>query len=202
MSISVKCFDCGKVLKAPDGLAGKKAKCPGCGAIVPIPKAALDAEAIDDDEPVSKPKLKPKPKPKAKAKPKPVNDDDAGMFDDLADYEAEAPIDESATRKPCPMCGEKIAKGAAKCRYCGEVLDPALRKKAKKKSSSSSSGDEELTGFDIALCVLCGGIACIVGIVHLCRGQSSRGGKMIGISFLAGFVWRVIGLLIEQMAKN
>ncbi len=196
MPISVKCSDCGKSLKAPDALAGKKAKCPDCGAIVPIPKAALDAEAIDD-EPVSKPK----PKPKAKAKPKPADDDDAGMFDDLADYEAEAPIDQSATRKSCPMCGEKIAKSAAKCRYCGEVLDPALRKKAKRKSSSSSS-DDELTGVDIALCVLCSGIACIVGIVALCRGQSSRGGKMIGISLLMQFIWGGINLLIQQMAKN
>jgi len=170
MPISVKCSDCGKSLKAPDTLAGKKAKCPDCGAVVRIPNAALDAEEILDDEPVSK------PKPKSKAKSKPADDDEYGMFDDLADYEAEAPVDESAGRKSCPMCGEKIAKTAAKCRFCGEVLDPAMRKKAKKKSSSSSS-DDELTGVDIALCVLCSGIACIVGIVALCRGQTSRGGR-------------------------
>ena len=192
MPISVKCSDCGKSLKAPDALAGKKAKCPDCGAIVPIPKAALDAEEMRD-EPVSK--------PKPKAKPKPVEDDYDSTFDDIADDEANAPVDESAKRKPCPMCGELIAKTAAKCRYCGEVLDPALRKRAKKKGSSTSSEDE-LTGVDIALCVLCSGIGCIVGIVALCRGQSSRGGKMIGISLVMQFVWGGINLLIQQMAKN
>ncbi len=192
MPISVKCSDCGKSLKAPDALAGKKAKCPDCGATVPIPKAALDAESFDD-EPVSK--------PKSKSKSKPVEDEYDTTFDDLADYEAEAPVDESAKRKPCPMCGETIAKNAAKCRYCGEILDPAMRKRAKKKSSSSLS-DDELTGVDIALCILCAGIGCIVGIVALIRGQSSRGGKMIGLSLLASFVWNVISFLIQQMAKN
>ena len=192
MPISVKCSDCGKSLKAPDSLAGKKAKCPDCGAIVPIPKAALDAEEMGD-EPVSK--------PKPKAKKKPAEDEEDSMFDDIADDEANAPVDESAKRKPCPMCGELIAKTAAKCRYCGEVLDPALRKRAKKKGSSSSSEDE-LTGVDIALCVLCGGIACIVGIVALCRGQTSRGGKMIGISLVMQFVWAGINMLIQQMAMN
>ena len=190
MPISVKCTDCGKSLKAPDSLAGKKAKCPDCGAIVPIPKAALDAEEMGDG-PVSKPK----------AKPKPVEDDDDSLFDDIADDEANAPVDENAKRKPCPMCGELIAKTAAKCRYCGEVLDPALRKRAKK-SGSSSSSEDELTGVDIALCVLCSGIGCIVGIVALCRGQSSRGGKMIGISLLMQVVWGIINILIQQMAKN
>lgn len=192
MPISVKCFDCGKSLKAPDALAGKKAKCPDCGAIVPIPKAALDAESFDD-EPVSK--------PKSKSKSKPIEDEYDSTFDDLADYEADAPVDESAQRKPCPMCGELIAKTAAKCRYCGEILDPAMRKRAKK-SSSSVSSDDEMSGVDIALCILCSGIGCIVGIVALIRGQSSRGGKMIGLSLMMQFVWGAINMLIQEMAKN
>ena len=193
MSISVKCTDCGKSLKAPDALAGKKAKCPDCGAIVPIPKAVMDAEEIGDEPPVKR---------KSKSKPKPAddNDDYDSTFDDLADYEAEAPEDVSAKRKACPMCGEQIAKTAVKCRYCGEVLDASVRKRDRKKSRSAV--EDELTGVDIALCVLCGGIGCIVGIVALIRGQSSRGGKMIGISLLAGFAWRAIGFVISEMAKN
>ena len=98
------------------------------------------------------------------------------------------------------MCGELIAKTAAKCRYCGEVLDPALRKRAKKKGGSSSN-EEELTGVDIALCILCSNIGCIIGIVALCRGQSSRGGKMIGIALGFQLILGVIFALIEQLNK-
>ncbi len=93
MPISVKCTDCGKALKAPDALAGKKAKCPDCGATVPIPKATIDAEEIHDD---------------------------AASFDE---DEGDSPAADSDARIPCPMCGEMIASGAAKCRYCGEVFD-------------------------------------------------------------------------------
>lgn len=189
MPISVKCTDCGKALKAPDAMAGNKAKCPDCGAIVPIPKAVMDAEEIGDEPPVKR-------KPKAK----PTDDEYDSTLDDLADYEAEAPTDESAKRKACPMCGEQIAKTAVKCRFCGEILDPSVRKR--QRSKTSSVANDELTGVDIALCILCGGIGCIVGIVALIRGQSSRGGKMIGISLLAGFAWRAIGFVISEMAKN
>ena len=189
MPISVKCTDCGKALKAPEALAGKKAKCPDCGAIVPIPKAALDAEEVGDKPPV-----------KRKSKAKPVDDEYDSTFDELAEYEAEAPTDVSAQRRACPMCGEMIAKTAVKCRFCGEALDPAVRKRQRKKTSSAA--DDELTGVDIALCVLCGGIGCIVGIIALIRGQSSRGGKMIGISFLAGFAWRAIMFVFAEIAKN
>lgn len=39
MSLIVACHKCGKKLKVPDRSAGKRGKCPGCGAIVPVPKA-------------------------------------------------------------------------------------------------------------------------------------------------------------------
>ncbi|MBI3270910.1 MAG: hypothetical protein HYZ53_18050 [Planctomycetes bacterium] len=44
MPITVKCL-CGKVLTAPDAMAGKKAKCPGCGKPVTIPPADGGASA-------------------------------------------------------------------------------------------------------------------------------------------------------------
>ena len=45
MPISVKCGDCGKALKAPDALAGKKARCPDCGAVVAVPEISEEMEA-------------------------------------------------------------------------------------------------------------------------------------------------------------
>ncbi len=200
MSISVKCQECGKALKAPDALAGKKAKCPQCGTAVPIPQAVVDAEEIDDE--FSAPPSKSKATAKKPSKPEPQDEDEYdNPFEGLADYEAAAPAQRSEKRIPCPLCGEKILASAAKCRFCDEILDPTLRKRAKKKASSSSGGDGELSTTDILLCVLCSGIGCIVGIVALIKGDTSRGGKMLGISLAMQVFWGVVRVIIEQAGK-
>jgi hypothetical protein len=45
----------------------------------------------------------------------------------------------------------------------------------------SSAGSADLTAADWVLCVLCSGIACIIGIIRLIQGKPS-GGKMVGIA--------------------
>ena len=129
MPISVKCFDCGKALKAPEALAGKKAKCPDCGAVVPIPKPVMDAEEISDE-----PSLLPKSRSTV------VDDDHDSTFDDVADDEADAPAAANDRRKSCPMCGEQIAASAAKCRFCGEVLDSRIRSRHRRQGSDEYAG--------------------------------------------------------------
>jgi len=52
---------------------------------------------------------------------------DAGQFD----------------RKPCPHCGEMIIKAAAKCRFCGEVFDPTLKRKSGSKRRRSFDDDDD-----------------------------------------------------------
>lgn len=43
MPIEFSCSQCGKQLRTPDETAGRKAKCPECGAVTPIPLAAAFA---------------------------------------------------------------------------------------------------------------------------------------------------------------
>jgi predicted RNA-binding Zn-ribbon protein involved in translation (DUF1610 family) len=113
MPISFQCPQCGKKLKAPDQAAGKSSKCPGCGGTVTCPEPVYDAEAFDESRPP------------------------AGL-DPYADLDADKPYgvvdpqpgaaSSPESRRPCPMCGEMILTTAAKCRYCGEVFDPTLKK--------------------------------------------------------------------------
>lgn len=48
MPISVACPECGRHLKAPDALAGKRARCPRCRTVVDVP---LSATVVAVDEP-------------------------------------------------------------------------------------------------------------------------------------------------------
>ena len=98
--------------------------------------------------------------------------------------------DEDEGRKPCPMCGEMIREEALKCRYCGEIFDPELRKRQKKKKKGSDPGDEMSTG-DYVVAFLCSGIGCIAGIVWMIQGKP-KGTKMFIISLIMSFIWGAI----------
>lgn len=104
MSIQVICPSCAAMFNAPDNAAGKRAKCPKCSGTIPIPGRLVAAEVVDAQE-------------------------DLAASPTDADSDAMAPAIAVATtgeRKPCPKCGEMIQKVALKCRFCGEVFDPAL----------------------------------------------------------------------------
>jgi predicted RNA-binding Zn-ribbon protein involved in translation (DUF1610 family) len=114
MPISFSCPRCGKKLKAPDDAAGKSSKCPQCGSPVTCPEPVYDAELVET--PAAMP----------------------GGVDPYGDLDSEQPYGmvESAAvattategRRPCPMCGEMIVATAAKCRFCGEIFDPTVKK--------------------------------------------------------------------------
>jgi predicted RNA-binding Zn-ribbon protein involved in translation (DUF1610 family) len=189
MSITFKCPRCGKKLKAPESAAGKSSKCPGCGATVTCPEPVYDAEVVE---------MKTTPE-----KPAGVN-----PYDDLDDDKPYAmagppPVQEPKveSRRPCPMCGEMILVTAAKCRYCNEVFDPALKKaKTKKKSKNYSRDDEVLTGGEIAVALLCSTIGCIAGLVWLIQGKP-KGLKMLGLSFAMQVFWGIVRVAFVGLTK-
>ncbi len=62
----------------------------------------------------------------------------------------------------------------------------------------SSNTKGELSTVDWLLCILCGLIGCIVGIVALIQGDSKRGGIMIGVSIAASIFWTIIRIVMTQ----
>lgn len=191
MSISFQCPRCGKKLKAPDAAAGKSSKCPGCGGTVTCPEPVYDAEVVEMDV----------------APEKPSGFNPFADLDDDKPYGVAGPqpIEQSSDdgRRPCPMCGEIIVATAAKCRFCGEVFDPTLKKiksKKKKKKKSYNSEDESLTGGEIAIGILCSGIGCIAGLVWMIQGKP-KGLKMVGLTIVSDIVKSVILAIFKEGMK-
>ncbi len=196
MPISVTCPECGKGLKAPDSLVGKKAKCPGCGAVVPIPMAVVDAEEVDNEPPPLPSKLKASPK-----KPTQVEDEYDDPFDDLGDDEAEASAGRSEKRKPCPMCGEMILAAAAKCRFCGEIFDSRVKQSAGRRRG----GAAEYAGFwtrfvaafvdGIVVFFIAGVIGFIAGII-IGGAMAAGGGNVANAQNTLRLFGNIIGILV------
>jgi predicted RNA-binding Zn-ribbon protein involved in translation (DUF1610 family) len=158
------------MFNAPDSGAGKRAKCPKCGGAIQIP--AAPAEEILEAEPEIA---------------SPYADDDFAI-------EAPPALPEDSDRKPCPMCGEMIARSALKCRHCGEIFDPLLKEQSKKTAASSET---DLTAVDWVLCILCSGIGCILAIIYIIQGKP-KGTKMLLISLAVQAFWFVVQLLVQS----
>jgi predicted RNA-binding Zn-ribbon protein involved in translation (DUF1610 family) len=187
MAISFQCPNCGKKLKAPDSAAGKQSSCPGCGNMVTCPEPVHDAEVVEMTmEPIADER-------------DPYGLADEGASGPVLPRAAPAPGGED--RRPCPMCGEMILATAAKCRYCGEVFDPTLKKVAGKKSKKSRASDENLGVPEVLLAVLCSGIGCIVGIVWMVQGKP-KGLKMFGLSLLMSVIGAVVNVFLQQAVRQ
>ena len=173
MPIKVKCNSCGTTLSAPDNAAGKRAKCPKCESPIEIPHPAAENDALD-----------------ALSSP----------FDGLSEEEMTSGEVQQDERKPCPACGEMIVRQAVKCRFCGEIFDPDLKKQEQKKRTKKrkqhSDEDESLSALEWVICILCSNIACIVGIVYMIQGKP-KGQKMILICLAVNAIFFVLGFLAE-----
>lgn len=165
--ISFTCKSCGRPIRVQDSLAGRAAKCPGCGNRVRIPdddplgplEELGGAHEYDDDY----------GELSSEAGTYPVS---GGMF---SDGERGNPYATSSGRRlaECPSCGESIRSSASRCRYCGEYLD----------GGTARHRDDALQISDWVLAILCPLVGCIVGLTYLLMGRR-KGLTMMGVCFL------------------
>ena len=110
-----------------------------------------------------------------------------------------APASAPDPRRPCPMCGEMIVIGAAKCRFCDAIFDENLRRSEKKRKrrrgGSTSDYDDDLSVGDWVVCILCPLIGLIGGVIYLLTGKS-KGWKVLGVSFIVTMVTGLVRLAI------
>jgi hypothetical protein len=97
---------------------------------------------------------------------------------------------------PCRFCGEFIKKSARKCRFCDEFQDEDDRTKVRGRKSE----DDNLTGGEIAFGLICGGIACVAGLIFGLMGKK-KGWKMMLLGIVSSIVWNIVIVLIKSIAN-
>jgi predicted RNA-binding Zn-ribbon protein involved in translation (DUF1610 family) len=197
MSISFQCPQCDKKLKAPDTAAGRSSNCPRCNAVVTCPEPVFEAEVVVT-----------KPRAAAPSGFDPFADLDDGNPYAMAD-QSSAEGGDSRERRPCPMCGEKIIATAAKCRFCGEVFEPApvrpKAKKTKKKSGGSGSGGGSRDGArELVVGLACFGIgtALTVGGYLRAAGNPNGGRYLIYYGLIIGGLVGIVRGAINLGSSN
>lgn len=96
MSIRFRC-DCGHAIKVPGAYAGKRVKCPKCGAALKVPAAAAPAPAFVE-----------------------APDSDVSLLaQQLEEMGMEAPPPPSTGPTRCVNCGKQLSAGARICITCG-----------------------------------------------------------------------------------
>jgi hypothetical protein len=172
MAITITCPECGKQLKAPPDVLGKKIRCKGCGEVFaaradededePAPARATSAR---NGKPAARPAKGPaRPAPKAPAKPAakpkpPAGDKGKGKGDE--DEEDASPYDPTTIdlTPRCPECANEMeSEDAIICLHCG--YNTVTREKARTRKV------RDVTGGDMFLWLL-PGILCALAVVGL-----------------------------------
>ena len=193
MPIQMNCPSCGKPLSAPDTAVGKKAKCPACGQIMTVPGTVHDAE-----------ELAAAPQPSTPSSPQSSPDSAESWLDGLQSPDAAAttPGAGGEARRPCPMCGEMIAAGAPKCRFCGAVFDPRLRGSGSSMQRGQSQQGLAITSMVLGILSLCGCFGPVSGIAAVIIGVVAGNGMKRSKNFegkgmaTAGVVMGIIGAIL------
>src|SRR6266540_522871 len=140
-TLDISCPNCGKQLKVPAELEGKKVKCKGCQEVfaVTAPKQKAAPKAAPS-KPAPKAPAPPKSEPKPEEKPKsPFLDDDE---DDGPAKPMGVVHEEDVPR--CPHCAKELdPPDAAVCKFCG--FNNVTRVKFETKKVIASDATDWLT---------------------------------------------------------
>lgn len=152
-TLDVSCPNCGKPLKVPAELAGKRVKCKGCDEVfaIPAPKAAKAVPPARPAKPAPAATPAPPPEP---AKPKRPFDDDE---DDGPAKPMSVLTDDEAPR--CPSCAKELDPPDAEvCLNCG--FNNRTRIKAESKRVIAHDATDWLShlGPGILALVIAGGL--------------------------------------------
>lgn len=139
MTIKFRCPSCGKVLGVKEGLAGRKAPCPGCKAVLTIPAASAPPGNGASAQPARAAQAATKPVPPGKAPvatgvkpppgtssptappPAPVNGDTPADIGDAETFAAsllgdepppEEPVETKTVTFNCPQCDDPMTVSA------------------------------------------------------------------------------------------
>jgi len=154
MAIVFRC-KCGREIRVKDALAGKKGKCPECGAVVQVPTLE---EAAATPPPQQTPAAPEAPVPEAPT---------------------DAPTEETTQRtKPCVHCGKHIPVEAVFCTHCGTHL----RTGKKHGGENVAQEEEEYDFIKVAPDML---TAPVSTVHTLCESSVSSGNLKKAIIFFA-----------------
>jgi hypothetical protein len=141
-TLDVSCPECGKQLKVPAELEGKKVKCKGCESVFVIkaPKAAKPP--AKPAKPAAKPAAKSPPPPPPPPPEKSPFKDDEDEDDDLAPGVAPKPMgvvrEEDVPR--CPHCAKELdPPDAVICKNCGYNNMTRVKNEMKKVIASDAT---------------------------------------------------------------
>lgn len=186
MPLSVSCQSCGKQLRLRDSLEGKTVACPDCQAAIKV--RTKRTKPTKGKKSQSRPPAAARPKARRRTRPKrqPDYEEDFDLVESAPRSALPTRSSSRRKRKPCRACSEMILASASVCRFCGE--DFRRKRRSSPSRSRSRSNDEEMSGVDALMVVICPGIGFLFALVYLVQGKPKGAKLMLAIFALWGLL--------------